>query len=791
MSNQSLVLEKAAVPAIESLPEELEVLGGNIMPYKSALSFEKLIQKIEWLSKNGNFGERFYAEHALKQVEKYPEIREPVVDCGIMAGYEDIMELLMLAVIPPSQQDTALTVISPPLSMAKIYQSPAFRKMVNESDGKYEMKSPPEEVKRMMILNACSSILNQYYDQDFNLEAPMVMTAKDKKNGVLRYFKPRLDMEFVDIKLLKPLKPLTQEQINEMLSNIYDIDVWLKYLPAENFEFQGFVIGNVIDITNEESLSRLRYGLLERNAVLQPENIAELESLIKTYLGLPNIRLGLTAIDYPLENSISHKYKIRYDFLAEKHDCLLHPNNKNSIYEKACKYKEIILVENLRKIKNKTPIENDLIEAGFNSIVIAPLLNKEQQVVGLLEMASNTPYEINSFVELKFKELIGLFGMAVERSREEIDNRVEAIILEKYTAIHPSVEWKFTKASFNLLEKEGQGNADFEAEPIVFKDVHPLYGQADIVSSSKKRNKAVRADLLENLRMAKEVMLECNERIYFPLISQYLYKVETEIAHLEKEFNSTDETRIVEIFHDEIHPLFTQVQDKFDMLNQRIQHYFSQIDGDLGILYSKRKDYEDSVTMLNNAIANYLDKEEIATQKILPHYFEKYKTDGVEYDMYVGQSLLNRGQFHGIHLKNMRLWQLISMCEITRLVKQMQKKLIVPLDTAQLIFVYSNSISIRFRMDEKQFDVDGAYNVRYEILKKRIDKAVIEGTEERLTLKGKVAIVYLQEKDRLEYLEYLDYLSNNGYIKGEIEDVRLGRLQGVQGLRALRFEVKV
>ena len=130
------------------------------------------------------------------------------------------------------------------------------------------------------------------------------------------------------------------------------------------------------------------------------------------------------------------------------------------------------------------------------------------------------------------------------------------------------------------------------------------------------------------------------------------------------------------------------------------------------------------------------------------------------------------------------------MCEVTRIVENMQGQLQVPLRTAQLIFVYSTPLSIRFRMDEKQFDVDGAYNVRYEILKKRIDKSLIEGTTERLTQAGKVAIVYLQEKERQEYLEYIDFLIHEGYITDEVEDLRVGKLQGVQGLQALRITVK-
>ena len=135
------------------------------------------------------------------------------------------------------------------------------------------------------------------------------------------------------------------------------------------------------------------------------------------------------------------------------------------------------------------------------------------------------------------------------------------------------------------------------------------------------------------------------------------------------------------------------------------------------------------------------------------------------------------------------LWQLIQMCEITRLVKRVSKELPVPLTTAQLIFVFNNQLSIRFHMDEKQFEVDGAYNVRYEILKKRIDKAIIKGSGERLTQSGKVAIVWLNEIDKREYLEYLTHLQNKGFITDEIEELELEKLQGADGLKALRVTV--
>tara|TARA_B100002051_G_C16515452_1_gene525006 strand:- start:461 stop:811 length:351 start_codon:yes stop_codon:yes gene_type:complete len=92
-------------------------------------------------------------------------------------------------------------------------------------------------------------------------------------------------------------------------------------------------------------------------------------------------------------------------------------------------------------------------------------------------------------------------------------------------------------------------------------------------------------------------------------------------------------------------------------------------------------------------------------------------------------------------------------------------------------------------MDEKRFDVDGTYNARYEVVKKRVDKANIKGTEDRITEPGKIAIIYSQKEDEEEYLKYLSFLQHQKMIDTEIEILELEDLQGVTGLKALRVKV--
>ena len=214
-----------------------------------------------------------------------------------------------------------------------------------------------------------------------------------------------------------------------------------------------------------------------------------------------------------------------------------------------------------------------------------------------------------------------------------------------------------------------------------------------------------------------------------------------------------------------------------------------QIDDKLHVVYDKRKKYEESVNTLNEELAKYIDSKQVEAQKMFPHYFERYKTDGIDHNMYIGQSLVQNFTYNEMYLHNLRLWQLQLMCEVENIAHNLKNTLTHPLEIASLILVHSTPLAIKFRMDEKRFDVDGAYNIRYEIIKKRIDKALIKNTSERLTQPGKIAIVYSQNSDAEEYFKYIKYLQSTNQLLSTIEQVELEDLQGISGLKALRVAV--
>src|SRR5262249_52281792 len=130
-----------------------------------------------------------------------------------------------------------------------------------------------------------------------------------------------------------------------------------------------------------------------------------------------------------------------------------------------------------------------------------------------------------------------------------------------------------------------------------------------------------------------------------------------------------------------------------------------------------------------------------------------------------------------------------SMATIARMTNDLLQEIPVPLQTTQLIFVHDKTIDISFRTDERRFDVEGAYNIRYQMIKKRIDKVHVRYTGERLTQPGTLAIIYFNHSGLDDYLPYLEYLQETGVFHPVIEELELEELQGVSGLRALRIRI--
>ncbi len=754
------------------------------LPFKTTLSFEYLVAEIENIAGQSKHPMNQLAKKLVNELDKTPELKVAIEDCSIIGDNYDLIEKMMAIIFNPLDDDVFISSAGAPFDPNEFYFTSLFKEKMHREHYKFEIAKDIEKKDPIitLIYQAYLIILVRYFGFEFDISIPFSYKVTDTRDNSVKYYKLLVNPKFVDLKTRGKVKKLSQEELNSLFDNTANLDYWNEKIPLDKFEFRGFLQYTYIDITHDYVVSQLKTILLDKDSIISNEGFEKIREKIRALLEIPDLELGLAAFsdfDSDINQDVIWKSILpRAEFNCQDYE--------NTIFERAYHEQNVVLTDDFEKLE-KSKMTELFLSLGIRNHAVIPLM-LEDEIVGMMELGAKRPEQINMFQVKRLYELFPVFALALKRSKAELEDRIRAIIQEEFTAIHPTVEWRFNEAAHSLLGDQQNGRAP-QLEPIIFNDVVPIYGASDIRASSIERNKAIQADLMEHLSIARKILRSSMPDKEMPLLDHLTYKVDEHFKTVKAGLKAGDEVSILEFLKKEIEPIFIQLKNRENARKELFDEYFTRMDPELKVLYKKRKDFEDSLTQINDIVGKIIDKEQTKAQEVYPHYFEKYRTDGVEYNAYIGQSLVKNIPYDEIYLKNIRLWQLLVKIKVARKIREIQPTLKTKLDITQLVLVHSNPLSITFRQDEKKFDVAGAYNIRYEITKKRIDKAMIKGTNERVTQVGKLAIIYSHAEEIEEYKKYIEYLISKNYIKETIEDFELEDLKGASGLRALRVEI--
>ena len=732
-------------------------------------------------------------ERIKEKMDQVPDFEGNAHDSEFLKAHQDIITPLMTAVFAPASFKKAIAGALSPCTFDPFYFSPGFERLFIRKDRFLSGRSGEEHpgfVSQSHRLRIFLLILDRIYDLKLNPEMAAVRIVSHEKTGLDRYYRIELDFQFVDVKPLKTPPKLTQAQRDEIRDNMMDIAFLEKHIDPKAFLLSGFTIARALDVTRPAIVSSLESQLIDQGSIFSPEGIRKLELSLKILFEKPQLRIGIGAIHNDRVMKIKSDCHETINCLFANSDHLSLEALKGSVWMEAAHQTSVLRVPDLSLRPDPVPVEAMAIAAGVRSMLLTPLLF-QGETIGVLEIFTPDANDLNAVDAQLLQQVTPIFSVALKRGVDEMNKTVQTLIKEKCTAVHPSVEWRFEKAAINHMERLRKGEPS-EMEPIVFKDVIPFYGQVDIKNSSLARNRAIELDLKKQLNLAHQVMSLGAQHRSWPLLKAYQHGLEIRIKTLTSSgIQSGDESAMFAFLTHKVTPVFEELMNINADIHSAIQAYRQALDLATGTVYEKRKAYENSVAMINEGLSRYLEQADQEIQSSFPHYFEKHQTDGVDYMMYLGASMMKNQRLASFHVKNMTLWQLQVAWGLVRELEAIKPDLPLPLDAGHLILVNHTPLSIRFRFDEKRFDVDGAYDVRQEIIKSRIDKAVVKGTGQRLTQPGKIAVVYSNSLEGRQLRQHIEYLVSRKKFNDDMEILELEDLPDVRGLKALRVPVSL
>lgn len=473
-------------------------------PFRSRLSFAPLLRAWETIANEGRPGMQQVYRNLIDKVSQYPELLAPIEDDSILEKHRGLIEEMMTTVFPITLSDQHdLYAVSVPFQYKTIYASKLFSNSFLNGGCSDTIVMPDmgteKNLNQEKMLSAYQMILAKLYHVKSEDVMRSVHPYKCPNTHLDKYMELELDVRFIDITVNGELPELPENcELDECnLSDIANIPELMERVPLSMFSFDGFVIVRVLEVTDREVINKIKNSLLELHSFDDVPVFQELQHQVQNLLGVPGIHISLKPFFQVNDHLvITNPYSTNQTLVKNAPAPELHQQLYNKLKSIFGSSRQPMVIPDLTdSVIEQYEFLSQFRDKGWKNMIAFPLFDSKDNLLGVLGIVSEQSNKLNAEHVKKIEPALPLFVLAIEKSQEILDNQVDKVIKDKFTAVQPAVEWRFTEAALTYLTKKEEGKQSV-IEPIVFNQVYPLYGAIDIRNSSIERNHAIQQDLL-------------------------------------------------------------------------------------------------------------------------------------------------------------------------------------------------------------------------------------------------------------------------------------------------------
>ena len=686
------------------------------IPFAVRLSFAPLVAALRARRRSAEAPEAALIEAALAAYDAAPDLARAEAHGGVPRDlareHEGVARSLLHATAPDALLPGATLALVPPYSRWAATETPAWRALdllggtwdtLLDAGGPLGPAFGAEDAALGVAQSAYLLALRELADPDA-IEAtdhradptiPSVTPTRDAEGGLLRAFSIHADTRFcVARRTSASHGAIPAAVVRDLLAHRDDLSRWERAIPTESVVLEGVVLFRATEITREAARSALFATLARVAGPLRADLVAP---FLRAYYGDPTLSVSLVAL--APEARVATRAEV---------DLTRAPRAPEApLVHRAARDARPLLLTDLDAAE-VSPEERAAVsayrEAGARSLALVPVW-RDGAPLAVLAVTSERAGAVHAFNVRVLSDAASAASDLLARRIAAEEDRLQSAVRRLYTALHPTVDWRFRQAARAHLDALARGDADAAPEVIRFPDVHALWGQADVRGSTALRLAAIRSDEGTGGR----------ERLAA---------------------------------------------------------------------------YEAGMSRLNAALASALTDAQPTAQREAPHVLRPTVTDGLEYDGFVGPSLVSEAaSWNGPDaLRRLWRWQVALHLALERAAQRAG----VPdgLRVAHLLLFHADPLDVRFRTDELRLDVDGPAHAYVEVVKKRIEKAREAGEDghprpDRLSQPGHLTVVCSGRETVQDARRVLAAFVETGALS-EPASVRIEPLNGVGEITALR-----
>jgi hypothetical protein len=261
-----------------------QISHGFLTPFTLQLSFHHIIAQLS-LEKTPMKLE------LLERALAVPELNDGIYDFEILTHHEKLICELLEPYFPPALTNNEIKAVGLPFQIQVFNLSKRFQSILDQAGTRFEFNIRDFDMHQLYVMS-CTIVISRIYGTQLDFGKPLFYDIPTSQ-GIVKHYRILYNADYLDVIPTAKAIPLTEGDIELLMDNYDDLDLWMRLFPIGSYLLKGFSIMTLFDATVENAVSTFKGNLLGFNPYQFKQS---LDSIFSSIFRIPDLHVGYVLV---------------------------------------------------------------------------------------------------------------------------------------------------------------------------------------------------------------------------------------------------------------------------------------------------------------------------------------------------------------------------------------------------------------------------------------------------------------------------------------------------------------